>query len=267
MTNANALGPNSYSTNNAYTSFKRLVHDAQTKNMDEAPPLPNPATWFPDQATSAPTSQSQGATTATFRSNTSNPSFMQQDANNDSESDIEVAGEKISLKCPVTLLPMQDPLTSTKCPHSFESEAILGMIRQSNTVVSVDPDSTQTQTQTQRRGAKGVKGVKCPVCTVMLTEADLHRDEVLVRRIKREQEKEERRQRGDDWEDEDVSTSRGTRRKQAAEEVGSSDVEDGRKWSQLPRVKAERRSQALGTQRGRIPSRRVEENEDEEEDE
>ena len=236
--------------------------------MNEIPPLPNPATWFPsDQGTSAPTSQSQTATTATFRSNTSNPSFAQRAANDDPESDIEVAGEKISLKCPITLLPMQDPLTSTKCPHSFESEAILGMIRRSNTVVSVDPESTQAQTQTQRRGAKGVKGIKCPVCTVMLTEADLHRDEVLVRRIRREQEKERRREGGDDWEEEDGSTSKGARRRQTAEAIGSSDVEDGRKWSQLPRVKAERRSQAPGTQRGRNAARRVEEIEDEEEEE
>ena len=247
-----------YSTNNAYATFKRLVHDAKTSYMEEAPPLANPTTWFAsDQSTSTGASQSQTATTATFRSNTSNPSFIQKAVDNDSESDIEVAGEKISLKCPLTLLPMQEPLTSTKCPHSFEGEAILDMISRSNTFVNGGTDSTQTQTQ--RRGARGVKGIKCPVCTVMLTKADLHRDEVLVRKVRREQEKERRRQGDDDWDEDDGPTSRGARRKEAAEEIGSSDVEDGRKWSQLPRVKAERRSQAQGMLGGRSAPGRTEE--------
>ena len=250
-----------YTTNNAYGAFKRLVHDAKTSYMDEAPPLANPSTWFAsDQGGSAGTSQSQTATTATFRSNTSNPSFMQKAADHDSESDIEVAGEKISLKCPLTLLPMQEPLTSTKCPHSFEGEAILDMIKSSNTVINVDANSTQTQTQW--KGARGIKGIKCPVCSVMLTEADLHRDEVLVRKIRREQEKEKRRQGDDDWDEEDGLSSRGPRRKQAAEEIGSSDVEDGRKWSQLPKVKAERRSQMQGSQGGKSGAGRREEIED-----
>ena len=185
---------------------------------------------------------------------------MKKAADNDSESDIEVAGEKISLKCPLTLLPMQDPLTSTKCPHSFEGEAILDMIKSSSTVVNTEADGTQTQTQ--RRGARGIKAIKCPVCTVLLTEADLRRDEVLVRKIRREQEKEKRRQAEDDWDEDDGPASRSARKRQEAEEIGSSDIEDGRKWSQLPRVKAERRSQAQGMLGGRSAPGRTEEIED-----
>ena len=75
------------------------------------------------------------------------------------DDDLTVASEKISIKCPITLLPMKDPVTSTKCPHSFEKEAILSMINASD--VRTDGGG--------RRGAGGQKAMQCPICTEVTT--------------------------------------------------------------------------------------------------
>lgn len=74
----------------------------------------------------------------------------------DDDEDLAVASERISIKCPITLLPMKDPVTSQKCPHSFEKEAILSMIGDSDVWVG----------GSGRRG-DGQKGMKCPVCEMV----------------------------------------------------------------------------------------------------
>ena len=73
------------------------------------------------------------------------------------DDELAVASERISIKCPITLLPMKDPVTSTKCPHSFEREAILSMINASDVRVG----------GSEGRGAVIQKAMQCPVCTVV----------------------------------------------------------------------------------------------------
>lgn len=97
--------------------------------------MPHASTWFPQE------------------DNTNGPSNGEDDT-------LQVASERISIKCPITLLPMQDPVTSTKCPHSFEREAILSMMNASD--VRVDSEGAAA-----RRGTQSVKGMKCPVCEVV----------------------------------------------------------------------------------------------------
>jgi hypothetical protein len=82
----------------------------------------------------------------------------------DGDDDIAISRATISTKCPLTLVEFVTPLTSTKCPHSFESEAVLGMIRQATN-----------------------RTIQCPVtgCRESLREKDLQTDAVLVRKIKR----------------------------------------------------------------------------------
>ena len=76
----------------------------------------------------------------------------------DDDEDLIVASERISTKCPLTLLTMKDPVTSQKCPHSFEKEAILSMINASDVLVGGNG----------RRGAPlGQKAMQCPVCAVV----------------------------------------------------------------------------------------------------
>ena len=41
--------------------------------------------------------------------------------------DLTLASERISIKCPTTLLPMKGPVTDPRCPHNFEETVILNM--------------------------------------------------------------------------------------------------------------------------------------------
>lgn len=138
------LHPTSYAQNNDYVGFKKLVYDAQFPG-DDAPPMPHSSTWFSEQSPSSSNPHTRGAATG---------AGSQPAAGDD---DLAVASERISIKCPITLLPMNDPVTSTKCPHSFEKEAILSMINASD--VRVDGSGS--------RGAGGKKAMQCPVCTVV----------------------------------------------------------------------------------------------------
>ena len=140
----------SYAQNNDYVGFKKLVYDAQFPG-DDAPPMPHSSTWFPDQSpeSSAPAVAANQA------------------AGNDD--DLAMASERISIKCPITLLPMKDPVTSTKCPHNFEREAILSMINASD--VRVDASG--------RHGAGSKKAMQCPVCTVVSKSLHGHHTSLL----------------------------------------------------------------------------------------
>lgn len=129
-----------YAQNNAYKDFFRNVFDARHSQDDEAPPLPHASTWFPDDNTASNGNADGGLS--------------------DEESELQVAKEKISFKCPITLQTFVQPVTSTKCPHSFEKEAIEQMIRQ----------------------AKG--RTKCPMCNQWLGLKDLRPDMVLLRRMR-----------------------------------------------------------------------------------
>ena len=128
----------SYAQNNDYIGFKKLVYDAQFPD-DDAPPMPHSSTWFSDQSTDTATS---GAVAVIG---------SQPAAGND---ELTVASERISIKCPITLLPMKDPVTSTRCPHSFEREAILSMI-----------NASELRAEGSGRRGGGQKAMQCPICT------------------------------------------------------------------------------------------------------
>lgn len=106
--------------------------------------MPNASTWFPDSQDTLD-GNADGAD-------------GQAAAENDDDEDIAIASEKKSLKCPITLLTMVDPLSSTKCPHSFERSAILGMLKLSEVRIG----------GSGRRGAQdGQRAMKCPECNVV----------------------------------------------------------------------------------------------------
>jgi hypothetical protein len=136
-----------YAENNDYREFRRIVHDAQ--HPDDDVPMPHHTEWFSEAVAPPP-----GVTA----------SAAAGDEQDDDDDDIAISRATISTKCPLTLVEFVEPLTSTKCPHSFESEAVLGMIRQSPT-----------------------KTIQCPVsgCRESLREKDLHVDVVLKRKIER----------------------------------------------------------------------------------
>ncbi|RLL96197.1 hypothetical protein CFD26_106543 [Aspergillus turcosus] len=158
-----------YSTNNAYVGFYRIVHDAKHPG-DDIPPLPHASTWFAHM-------EDPHATTTSTADQTSSRRTRQRRSPSPADSDeLAIERERISLKCPLTLLPFRDPVTSTKCPHSFEREAITDMIAHSSTTVPGPPSHG-------RRSR--IRSVKCPVCSVVLTADDLRSDPVLLRRVRR----------------------------------------------------------------------------------
>lgn len=145
-----------YADNNAYRDFKRVVHDARHPTGDV--PMSHQNEWFDEGQAPAP-----GMTTRARNG----------DEEEDSDDDLAVSRTTISTKCPLTLTEFKKPLTSKKCPHSFEAEAILSLINGSTAHVG--------------GGRSGEKTVQCPVsgCSQSLTKSDLHTDAVLVRQIKR----------------------------------------------------------------------------------
>ncbi len=132
----------SYASNNDYIGFRKIIHDARHPG-DDAPPMPNASTWFPESQD-------------TLEGDTDSADGQAAAEHDDEE--IAIASEKKSLKCPITLLTMVDPLSSTKCPHSFERSAILGMLELSEVRIG----------GSGRRGAQdGERAMKCPECNVV----------------------------------------------------------------------------------------------------
>lgn len=222
-----------YAGDNTYIGFYRMVHDSKFPS-DDVPPLPHSSTWFEHME-----DQTRSRIGASTRSH-------QNHAPSDDD-EIAIARERISLKCPLTLMTFVDPVTSTKCPHSFEREAIMDMIKQSRTTIA--PPAS-------RRGQGRVRVVKCPVCTKPLSADDLQPDAVLLRKVRRAQELEEREE-----DDDHLGDGRRTKESQARVELDSDDESDDAMDVDvlLPsqRVKAEPLSQAAPVS--------VEEDEEEEE--
>ncbi|EYE95156.1 SUMO ligase MMS21 [Aspergillus ruber CBS 135680] len=208
-----------YSTNNTYIGFYRMVHDAKHPG-DDIPPLPHASTWFrhlEDPSIAAAPSQSQRRHT---RRRQSTPA--------EDDEEIAIESERVSLKCPLTLLTFQEPLTSRKCPHSFEKQAILDMIAHSPMMVPGSDGDRRNR----------VRAVKCPVCSVVLTQEDLKRDAVLERRVRRMQ----RQQEEDEDEDEDEDRGQGNQRKRsrAQRKSGITVASDDDEEAQPVRVKQEK---------------------------
>ncbi|KAI9712843.1 MAG: hypothetical protein M1820_001465 [Bogoriella megaspora] len=188
-----------YANNEDYAGFRTLVHEAQHGEDDATEP--DKRTWFSDGPGSpAPGISRRG----------------RADAGSDSDtSDIAVARERISTRCPVTLREYEDPITSKKCPHTFEKEAILEMIH--NNIRA-------------RRGP-----IQCPVsgCQQMLAEADLAKKPLLERKIKKIQAARKRAAEDRDSDDENQGGN-------VIEEIGSDDDNDAMDGIEASRARSVR---------------------------
>ncbi|EDU49548.1 MMS21 DNA repair protein MMS21 [Pyrenophora tritici-repentis] len=156
-----------YARNNDYREFKKMVHDA--KYGDEGPALGHENTWFTETGSPAP-----GVTDGTHRGDL------------DDDDDIIMDRATISTRCPITFQNFKDPVTSTKCPHTFEKVAITDMVRRGPHRVGTAP------------------AVECPVsgCSHILTKDDLRSDPIIIRKIKRMQERDEAPDDGENSDDE-----------------------------------------------------------------
>ncbi|KAI1910398.1 hypothetical protein LOZ61_004413 [Ophidiomyces ophidiicola] len=153
-----------YTNDNTYIGFYRVMHESRHPG-DDVPPLPNRSTWFSHMEDPPQPPQSHPTRRTRKRA-----SRIQSD-----DEDIAVESERISTRCPITYLPFNDPVSSTKCPHTFERAAIEDMINNSS-------DTITTKTSTGRRK---VKCVKCPVCSAQLILENLRHDPAMQRRVRR----------------------------------------------------------------------------------
>nr|KMM65230.1 hypothetical protein CPAG_01581 [Coccidioides posadasii RMSCC 3488] len=229
-----------YTTHNTYIGFYRMLHDSKHPG-DDIPPLPHPSTWFSNM-------ELPEASESSIRTRESRKSATARRP----DDDIAIESERVSIRCPITLLPFKDPVTSAKCPHSFERAAIESMINCSSETVVVRAPGLS-------RGRQKLKFVKCPVCSAQLLLQDLRQDPVLLRRVRRAMEtaaaEEEEEAEADTMEEDD-------------QDVVMHDLETKR--SQV-RVKVER-AESLARERSMIPGTQFEtvqddDGEEEEDDE
>lgn len=256
-----------YSQNNTYVEFYRTVHDSKNPGED-APPLPHPSLWFANEEDVNPSYVAPGTQQQTQRHRRPGRPSDEADgaASEASFSDIEIAREKISIKCPITLVPFKSPVTSIKCPHSFDKAGITAMLQR--TTISLPLTDAQMAEIKQIRDSRGkarktaefhIPAIPCPVCSTLLTEADLHPDPVLLRKVHRIQAAEAREREAatsdldggsDDSDDEDgiIVPGKGTQRKPVG--LGSSppppSVRAGKKKSALDIKRERARSKSRG---------------------
>ena len=171
-----------------FSNFKQTAYYAA--HGDEAK-RPNPDDWFEEDGGPRP-GETGGAM---------------------NDEDFEEMGERISTKCPLTLQDFQEPVTSKKCPHSFEKSAILELIR------NVRPP-------TRGRNQGWTQDIECPVggCSSRLMKDDLEDDIRLKMLIKRKQRQQElaRQQAEEENEDRRREERDGTR----VEEIDSASEDD-----------------------------------------
>lgn len=228
-----ALPPyNKYAVNNKYIDFRQSWHEGLYQNPDDIP-LPDATRWF---------DRDGRPRLETRKDEQRGDAGEDEDMDGDEDDDIQIAREKRSFRCPLSLAVIREPYTCRLCKHFFEKSAITEYIKGGN-----------------GRG----RSAKCPVsgchvevspysCTIYpitlhkqltdtprqaMTLQDLYFDEALLRRIKRaEQAEREAEARSSDQEDEDDETIRDDT------EEGDSRVSRASRASTAKRVKTERRA-------------------------
>ncbi|CAN8098468.1 unnamed protein product [Discula destructiva] len=152
-----------YAKDNAYIEFKRNWHDGL--NLGDEIPVPDPKTWFDTDG---------------------QPQHVIGGDGDDSDDEIQIAREKRSFRCPLSLVALTEPYTCRRCKHTFQKNAIYDFLG----VTGRQPEG---------------KRAKCPEagCNLQdMRKQDLYYDESLLRRIKRA-EQAEREQDSSDREDEE----------------------------------------------------------------
>ena len=223
-----------YAQSNDYKGFYVGVYWAKNPGED-VPDPPHESLWFADDS-EAPFSSTQ---------------FQLPPTQQDEDSDVEVARERRSYKCPITLLTFEDPVSSEKCPHSYEKKAFLEFLKNSTDVIltpeqEADVAGMPRGRQQARRLDIGRQCIRCPVvgCEHRLTKDDVKPDSVLKLRVQRRIASQQKQLAAsdDDDEDEEEGVRAGTHRRPVA--LGSSP--SGKSSGRAKRIKAERaRTQSM----------------------
>ncbi len=134
-----------YAQNNDYKNFKRVVHDAQNSSIENAPPLAHARTWFPEENTK------EAGSSRRRRNNTTDNNNNGED---EEDEEIIISGIKENLKCPLTFQYLKEPMTSNKCKHSYEKDAITEYFNTSAQAFYITKDRQRVPT--------GKKTAGCP---------------------------------------------------------------------------------------------------------
>ncbi|KAL9049087.1 MAG: hypothetical protein Q9162_007402 [Coniocarpon cinnabarinum] len=180
-----------YKEHDWFKNFKNAAYYAA--NGEDAKRI-NPDTWFQEDGEPQP-----GETGA---------------ANTDE--DLEEMGERISTKCPLTLQEFKEPVTSKKCPHSFEKAAITDLLK------GIRPP-------TRGHHANWTPEIECPVpgCDSRLGKNDLEEDMRLKIIIKRRQRQRElARQQAEEEDEERHEQERSGRRVEEIESGSEDDIDN-----------------------------------------
>ena len=208
-----------YSQNPTYAEFYKMKHYAQY-SAENAPPLPHHSMWFALQEGRNTQRTMGGAQRRTQREGEEEEDDSDLQAM-DEDTEIQVASENRSCKCPLTFTWFVNPVTSIKCPHSFEKSAIIEVIRASNEHVPLTSEQVNDLNERFPRGARGraqaeasmrvrnPKVTQCPEqgCHMQLTEQDVREDSVLKKQTQRAKELEQRRKEHEEAEDDDEEGS------------------------------------------------------------
>ncbi|OTA98639.1 hypothetical protein M426DRAFT_325797 [Hypoxylon sp. CI-4A] len=176
-----------YGLDNDYIGFKQMWHDAVHGN--ESKPLPDATRWF-----------------------TEDGGYGEAD-----DDDLIVAEEHLDVRCPLSMVVMQDPYTSSKCKHTFEKASIVQFLR----------------------GQPGQRA-RCPQtgCNKEVSIDDFRPDPVMFRRIKRQQQASQHA--NDDDEDDDDDEDNGDEDVDEDMDVDGDSHTDGRN------IKTEREGRGRG---------------------
>ncbi|EXJ82719.1 hypothetical protein A1O3_06533 [Capronia epimyces CBS 606.96] len=225
-----------YAHNNDYKGFYRVLYDAKHPG-EAAPPMPNERLWFAAEEGRELISTQQRSRHDSGRDEEGDEENDNDDDDDDDDDEIEIASERVRIKCPITLLPYVDPVTSLRCNHSYEKSAIQSMLETAQDHAPFTPeqlaelDRLDRRDRPRRERQMRVPQVKCPECNLPLTAADLKPNPALRRRVQRLLESARRNQERDiatsdvdqdDEEDDAEDMVRGTQRRPVG--LGSSPV-------------------------------------------
>ncbi|KAM0278972.1 hypothetical protein ACHAQH_004838 [Verticillium albo-atrum] len=184
-----------YALNNDYAAFKKLWHDATLGDQDV--PLPDPSRWF----------DRDGNPVASARGGARRAAAAHDGDDDDDDDDLVIEGEVQSFTCPLSLQPLTQPFSNDKCSHTFQKESIQAWFAESR-------DRERT----------------CPTtgCNMQLKLKDFYDDDVVLRKIQRQKKRlaAEAAADEDDESDEDEAPRRQSKAIKREKRQSGDDIED-----------------------------------------
>lgn len=141
--------------------------------------MPNASEWFPSERRAEKATKS--AAGRRIRTATAGEDAVNVEEVEDDDDDIQIAGEKASLKCPLTLQEFREPYSNHKCRHTFEKTAIIDFWK-------TNAQAEMAPSQGRRRAQPiGLKFIQCPEtgCSAKLELEDFYDDQIMIRKVRR----------------------------------------------------------------------------------